>query len=114
MPLISDTLTNANFFRGILGYDLNETYAEVAANVNVVRDDASDITLEYSTMNGSISVKQADVILDTYPLGYSQNYSQADALSDLDYVSFPLKDEVSVLVLTRSSMRTSNPPMVLA
>ena len=36
-------------------------------------------------MNGSIAVKQADVILDTYPLNYQKNYNVADALRDLDY-----------------------------
>ena len=39
-------------------------------------------------MNNSIEVKQADVVLLTYPLDYSQsNYTYADKLLDLDYVS---------------------------
>jgi len=41
-------------------------------------------------MNGSISVKQADVVLDTFPLNYQNNYTQAQKLEDLDYVSLPL------------------------
>ena len=36
-------------------------------------------------MNGSIAVKQADVVLDTYPLNYQSNYNAADSLRDLDY-----------------------------
>jgi hypothetical protein len=38
-------------------------------------------------MNGSAAVKQADVVLNTFPLDYSANYSAQDALNDLDYVS---------------------------
>ena len=38
-------------------------------------------------MNGSISVKQADVVLDTFPLNYQNNYTQDQKLEDLDYVS---------------------------
>lgn len=36
-------------------------------------------------MNGSIEVKQADVVLDTFPLNYRNNYTAADSLSDLEY-----------------------------
>ena len=37
-------------------------------------------------MNGSISVKQADVVLVTYPLNFRDNYSMTDMLSDFHYV----------------------------
>ena len=48
----------------------------------------SDITLEYQTMDNNVNVKQADVILLAYPLDYDQNdYTTADKLLDLDYVS---------------------------
>ena len=36
-------------------------------------------------MNGSISVKQADVVLNTFPLSFSRNYTSTDSLHDLDY-----------------------------
>jgi trehalose/maltose hydrolase-like predicted phosphorylase len=49
---------------------------------------ASDITLEYQTMDNNVNVKQADVILLAYPLDYDQNnYTASDKLLDLDYVS---------------------------
>ena len=49
---------------------------------------ASNITLEYQTMDNNVNVKQADVILLAYPLDYDQNdYTSADKLQDLDYVS---------------------------
>lgn len=39
-------------------------------------------------MNNSVQVKQADVVLLTYPLDYGQsNYTASDKLLDLDYVS---------------------------
>ena len=37
-------------------------------------------------MNGSISVKQADVVLVTYPLNFRDNYTMTDMLSDFHYV----------------------------
>jgi hypothetical protein len=36
-------------------------------------------------MNGSISVKQADVILNTFPLNFQLNYTAEDSLNDLEY-----------------------------
>ena len=36
-------------------------------------------------MNGSIAVKQADVVLDTFPLNYRNNYTAQDSLNDLEY-----------------------------
>jgi predicted dinucleotide-binding enzyme len=38
-------------------------------------------------MNDSVAVKQADVVLLTYPLDYGQDYDASDKLLDLDYVS---------------------------
>jgi trehalose/maltose hydrolase-like predicted phosphorylase len=43
--------------------------------------------MEYTTMNGTTVVKQADVVLVTYPLVYDNNYTAQDSLNDLDYVS---------------------------
>jgi hypothetical protein len=42
-------------------------------------------------MNDSVAVKQADVVLLTYPLDYGEDYTAADKLLDLDYVSEPYK-----------------------
>lgn len=85
MPLIGETLMYANDFRKQFGLEENKTWAEKAENVLVIRD--NDVTLEFTTMNGSAVVKQADVILVTYPLTYTNNYTSQDALNDLDYVS---------------------------
>ncbi len=86
MPLMADTLTNANMFRGMFNMTSNNTWATQAENVIVGRNANAGITLEYMGMNGSVSVKQADVVLDTFPLSYSlHNYTSNDSLTDLDY-----------------------------
>jgi trehalose/maltose hydrolase-like predicted phosphorylase len=67
---------------------INQTWAIQAKEIDFPVA-PSNITLEYENMNNSIQVKQADVVLLTYPLHYSQsNYTYADKLMDLDYVSF--------------------------
>lgn len=55
----------------------------MANNVLVIRENG--VTLEFTTMNGSAVVKQADVVLNTYPLDYTSNYTTQDSLNDLDY-----------------------------
>ena len=85
MPLIANTLSNANMFRSMFNMSENATWNTQAQNVYIGRNENADITLEYSSMNGSVLVKQADVVLDTFPLSYTQNYTAGDSLSDLDY-----------------------------
>lgn len=84
MPLIAETLLTANAFRGRFGLAKNSTWDAMAKNVLVLRENGA--TLEFTTMNGSAVVKQADVILNTFPLSFSTNYSRQDSLNDLDYV----------------------------
>lgn len=85
MALISQTLTYANDFREKFGMERNQTWTEMAENVLLIRE--NDVTLEYTTMNNSVLVKQADVVLNTYPLDYTMDYPISSALNDLDYVS---------------------------
>ena len=86
MALINTTLTRANMFRSMFGMPENATWTQQAQNVVVSRDNSADLTLEYTSMNGSIEVKQADVVLNTYPLDYiGDHYAPKDSLSDLDY-----------------------------
>lgn len=84
--LISQHLSYANDFRAMFNGTPNSTWDSQADNVIIARDAEAEITLEYVGMNGSIEVKQADVILNTFPLGFTgQNYTADDSLSDLDY-----------------------------
>ena len=85
MPLISDVLQNANVFRELLGLENSTIYGDQAANILVSRNIAAGIIDEYTGMNGSIAVKQADVVLDTFPLNYQTGYTAQDSLRDLNY-----------------------------
>lgn len=64
---------------------VNETWNKIADNVAVPYD-SSGITLEYDGMNNSVPIKQADVVLSTYPLDFVSNYTEDQSLNDLDYV----------------------------
>lgn len=85
MPLIADTLINANTFASIFGTSPNSTFDDIAANIFISRNGDAGIIEEYTGMNGSISVKQADVVLVTFPLNYQNNYTKQDSLNDLIY-----------------------------
>jgi trehalose/maltose hydrolase-like predicted phosphorylase len=88
MALIGDTLKNANSFRQYFSLPQNTTWALQAPNVIIGRNEAVGITLEFIGMNGSVSVKQADVVLNTYPLRYTgtkDSYDLTDSLSDLNW-----------------------------
>ncbi|KAM3075170.1 alpha,alpha-trehalase ath1 [Clarireedia jacksonii] len=73
-----------NSLRAAEGRSVNDTWQEQQENIEFPSA-ASNITLEYQTMNNSVEVKQADVVLLTYPLDFTQNYTEADRLLDLDY-----------------------------
>jgi trehalose/maltose hydrolase-like predicted phosphorylase len=88
MPLVAETLRYSNSFRQQFGLEENSTWDQMADSVLVLRD--NDVTLEFTTMNGSAVVKQADVVMVTYPLDYTANYTSKNALDDLDYVSADL------------------------
>lgn len=74
-------LNQANVLRGRFGMPLNDTWTKQAPDIYVPTDPTANIILEYGTMNGTISVKQADVVLVDDFLDYPNPYS----LSDLDY-----------------------------
>ena len=81
MVLMKTHLDNTNDVRKRLGKEANETWASIADNITVPVYDPANIILEYQTMNGSISVKQADIVLIDDFLDYPNKQS----LSDLDY-----------------------------
>lgn len=79
-------LKQANELRAAQGLPINETWQTQYENIQFPTA-PSHITLEYETMNNSVQVKQADVVLLSYPLDYNQDYTVEDKLGDLDYVS---------------------------
>jgi len=91
----SQLLQQVNQIRETEGLEVNATWKEQAENIEFPRA-SSNITLEYQTMDNNVEVKQADVVLLTYPLDFGQGYTTANGLLDLDYVrlvvSFIQKD----------------------
>ncbi len=85
MALIATHLETTNTFRSMFNMTPNATFDDQAANIALPRDAGAGIVSEYTSMNGSIEVKQADVVLVTYPLDYMDNYTSQDSLRDLDY-----------------------------
>lgn len=81
MVLIKTHLENTNVLRERFGTQANEKWANMSQKINIPVYEPANIILEYQTMNGSISVKQADVVLIDDFLDYPNPYS----LSNLDY-----------------------------
>jgi hypothetical protein len=68
-----------------IGLPIKNMWLDQQENIQFPRAE-SQITLEYQTMNNSVEVKQADVVLITYPLDYAEsNYTETQKLLDLDY-----------------------------
>jgi trehalose/maltose hydrolase-like predicted phosphorylase len=81
----AELLRVANALRVHQGLEINSTWESQYQGIQFPTAE-SNITLEYQTMNNSVAVKQADVVLLNYPLDYGEDYSAADKLLDLDYV----------------------------
>ena len=81
MVLMHTHIETANMLRERLGMPENESWAGISSKINIPIDESAGIILEYAAMNGSIQVKQADVVLVDDFLDYPNPYS----LSDLDY-----------------------------
>lgn len=81
MALIKTHIETSNTFRTSFGQAVDATAANRSSNIHIPTDEEAQIILEYTGMNGSISVKQADVVLVDDFLDYPNEYS----LSDLDY-----------------------------
>ena len=82
----AELLKDFNALLASEGMPINATWQEQYEKI-AFPTAPSNITLEYQTMNDSVAVKQADVVLLTYPLDYGENYTAVDKLLDLDYVS---------------------------
>lgn len=86
MPLIGTTLDNANAFHEYFNETVNNTWYGQAENVTISKNANANILLEFTGMNGTVNVKQADVVLVTYPLSYAgHGYGSEDSLSDLNW-----------------------------
>lgn len=80
MALMHTHLDTANDLREQFGLGANSTWADISSNINIPVDEDANIILEYATMNGSVEVKQADVVLVDDFLDYPNPYSFSDLL----------------------------------
>lgn len=81
MLLIKTLLTRANAYRSQFGMEPKETWRQQASAIEIAANDTASIHLEYSTMNGTISVKQADVVLIYDLLAYTNSTNRAGDLA---------------------------------
>lgn len=94
----------------LLGYPAPEKWTDIEENIFIPYNTEASVIPEYGGMNGSVEIKQADVVLINYPLEFRLNESQA--LGDLDFVS-SLQSRVPVSeisILTPLSTPAPNPP----
>ncbi|KAF2200714.1 hypothetical protein GQ43DRAFT_449332 [Delitschia confertaspora ATCC 74209] len=81
IALVQEHLNTTNELNRMFGLQVNESWVEKSEKLPLPVNEEANIILEYATMNGSISVKQADVVLLDDMLDYPNPYS----LSNLDY-----------------------------
>lgn len=81
MALIKTHIDTSNTLRALFGQQPNDAAANVSESINIPVNETAEIILEYTGMNGSISVKQADVVLVDDFLDFPNEYS----LSNLEY-----------------------------
>lgn len=67
-----------------LGKPVPAEFTKIVGNVEL--PSSNDITLEYTGMNASVGIKQADVIMLTYPLD-NEMISEAEAYKNMEFYS---------------------------
>jgi trehalose/maltose hydrolase-like predicted phosphorylase len=87
MSLIQYTLLAANYFNSLFNQSQNNNWNSQAYTLEIPIDTQMDLTLEYSGMADSISIKQADVVLLTYPLNNINNATLDNQLENLNFYS---------------------------
>jgi trehalose/maltose hydrolase-like predicted phosphorylase len=95
--LIQRHFLETNEFNGWFGLSLNSSWADKATNMRLPVNEKAGIIVEYAGMNGSVQVKQADVVLVDDLLHYPNPYS----LSNLDY--YAAKQSLDGPAMTYSS-----------
>ncbi|KAI5778880.1 glycosyl hydrolase family 65 central catalytic domain-containing protein [Geopyxis carbonaria] len=67
----------------LVGYSAPKEWADIEKNMFIPFNTDAGIIPEYAGMNGSVQIKQADVVLINYPLEFRLNETQAS--NDLDF-----------------------------
>jgi len=82
----------------LVGEKYPTKWKDIAENMAVPYDKGANIVIEFQGMNGSVEIKQADVVLLNYPLEWRYNESQA--LGDMNFVSLrPLPSHPHLLLI---------------
>ncbi|KAF2167961.1 carbohydrate-binding module family 32 protein [Zasmidium cellare ATCC 36951] len=81
MVLMSSHLNSTNDLRERFGMEANATWTNISSHITIPVNNDANIILEYATQNGSITVKQADIVLIDDFLQFPNPYT----LSNLDY-----------------------------
>jgi trehalose/maltose hydrolase-like predicted phosphorylase len=81
MLLMQSHLNSTNELREYFGMEANQTWAKISDLITIPVSNEANIILEYSTQNGSVTVKQADIVLIDDFLQWPNPYT----LSNLDY-----------------------------
>jgi hypothetical protein len=79
------TLLAANYFNSMFDQPQNSDWDSQALAIEIAIDTQMDLTLEYSGMPDSISIKQADVDLLAYPLNNNNNATIDNQLENLSF-----------------------------
>ncbi|KAF2624456.1 carbohydrate-binding module family 32 protein [Macroventuria anomochaeta] len=95
--LIQRQFLETNEFNSRFGLSPNASWADKAAKMRLPINENAGIIVEYAGMNGSVQVKQADVVLVDDLLHYPNPYS----LSNLDY--YAAKQSLDGPAMTYSS-----------
>lgn len=95
--LIQRHFLETNEFNAWFGLEQNETWADKASKMQLPINEEAGIIVEYTGMNGSVQVKQADVVLVDDLLHYPNPYSMAN----LDY--YAAKQSLDGPAMTYSS-----------
>jgi trehalose/maltose hydrolase-like predicted phosphorylase len=95
--LIQRHLIETNEFNAWFGLPQNASWADKAAKMKLPVNENAGIIVEYTGMNGSVEVKQADVVLVDDLLHYPNPYS----LANLDY--YAAKQSLDGPAMTYSS-----------
>ena len=87
MASLSKVLIDTMEAADILGFQdqVSSNWSDIAANITVLNTGGDrPITIEFEGFEATVIVKQADVVLNTYPLEAPQSL-QPDPLADLDF-----------------------------
>lgn len=67
----------------ILGEDIDPKWKDIEQKMHIPERKDLDLTLEFDEMNGTAAIKQADIVMLTYPLEYPQ--SETRGKTNLEY-----------------------------